>query len=284
MKTTSKILILAISFFLAIGGVLVYAKTIVEPPRALRQRDAYAMDLAECMASFNHIESAEQEDSLFAITLNRINVFRAESKISANDADKDMSSLLSRYTPLFLKRSFEKFHQSSWRDSDHKYMLSVMRNIKSIKRSDSSSAIAQSTIDSLNLIASIIDKYHRAWVVSRHTTFTGCSNAQNTISQARHYAKDAWLANCSDLVAALNSVRAKLAESHYRYVAMQVEKLQNYGNYSRSYYDGTLVPQVEAAVTEYDNKARSLYGTKRDVNVLWDRARNYYNRYYQSRN
>lgn len=287
MKTTSKILILTFSIFLAIGGVLVYAKTIVEPPKALKQRDVYAMDLAECMANFNRIEIAEQEDSLFAITADRINVFKLESKISANDADKDMSSLLGRYTPLFLQRSFEKFQQSTWHDSDHRYMLSVISNLKSIKRSDNSSAIAQSTLDSLNLITNIIDKYHRALAVSRHTAFSGCSSAQSTISQARQYAKDAWLSNCSDLVAALNNVKPRLADSHYLYVTAQVEKLQNYRYYSQLYYDNTLVPQVDAAVTEYENKASSLYGAKRDVNVLWNRARSYYNEassYYQYQN
>lgn len=285
MKTTSKIIILTLSIFLAIGGVLIYAKTIVEPPKALKQRDVYAMDLAECMSTFNRIENAEQEDSLFAMTADRINVFKSEEKISASEADKDISSLLGRYTPLFLNRSFEKFRQSTWNDSDHKYMLSVISNIKSIKRSDNSSAIAQSTLDSLNLIERIIDKYHRALAVSRHTAFTGCSNAQNTISQARQYANDEWLSNCSDLVAALNNVKPRLAQSHYNYISAQVEKLQNYRYYSQSYYDDTLVPQVDAAVTEYENKAASLYGAKRDVNVLWNKARNYYNEassYYQN--
>lgn len=287
MKTTSKILILTLSIFLAIGGVLVYAKTIVEPPKALKQRDVYAMDLDECMANFNRIERTEQEDSLFAITADRINVFKSESKISANDADMNLSSLLDRYTPLFLQHSFEKFQQNTWHDSDHRYMLSVISNLKSIKRSDNSSAIAQSTLDSLNLITNIIDKYHRALAVSRHTAFSSCSNAQSAISQARQYAKDAWLSNCSDLVAALNNVKPRLADSHYRYVTAQVEKLQNYKYYSQLYYDNTLVPQVDAAVTEYENKASSLYGTRRDVNVLWNRARNYYNEassYYQYQN
>lgn len=287
MKTTSKILILALSLFIAIGGVLVYAKTKVEPPMALKQKDAYAIALNECMESFYHTEDAAQEDSLFAITADRISVFKSEEKISASEADKDISSLLGRYTQLFLNRSFEKFRQSTWHDTDHKYMLSVIHNIKSIKRSDNSSALAQSTIDSLNLISNIIDKYHKALAVSRHTAFSGCSNAQNTISQARQYAKDEWLSNCSDLVAALNNVKQRLAQSHYNYISAQVEKLQNYRYYSQSYYDDTLVPQVDASVTEYENKATSLYGAKRDVNVLWNKARNYYNEassYYQYHN
>lgn len=66
-----------------------------------------------------------------------------------------------------------------------------------------------------------------------------------------------------------------------------VSKLSQYRSYSKTYYDNTLVPQVDAAVTEYDNKASALYGSKRDVNVLWNRAKSYYNEaslYFQQNN
>jgi len=287
MKTTSKILILALSIILAIGGVLVYAKTIVEPPMALKQKDAYALDLAENMASFNKAETAEQEDSLFAITADRIRFFKSEGKISANDADKNTTSLLNRYSPLFLKRSFEKFENGTWHDSDHSYMLGVAQTLVNTKRADNSSALSQNTLDSLNLMRNIIDKYRKARAISRRVAFSGCANVQNTIAQARQYANDTWLSKCSDLVAALNNVRPSLAQSHYNYISAQVEKLRNYRYYSQSYYDNTLVPEVDAAVTEYENKAVSLYGAKRDVNVLWSRARDYYNEavnYYQPTN
>ena len=77
-------------------------------------------------------------------------------------------------------------------------------------------------------------------------------------------------------MSALNGVRPAIAASHYNHVCAMVEKLSQYRYLSQSYYDNTLVPQVDAAVTEYDNKASALYGSKRNVSTLWDRARSYY--------
>jgi len=85
------------------------------------------------------------------------------------------------------------------------------------------------------------------------------------------------LSNCTDLVRALNNVRPSIAESHYNYAVSMVEKLSQFRHFSQIYYDGTLVPQVDAAVTEYDNKASALYGSKKNVDALWNRAKAYYN-------
>lgn len=71
-------------------------------------------------------------------------------------------------------------------------------------------------------------------------------------------------------------MRSEIAQSHYRYISAQVEKLSQYRYFGQSYYDNTLVPQVDAAVTEYDNKAVALYGKKQNVEPLWARARGYY--------
>ena len=57
--------------------------------------------------------------------------------------------------------------------------------------------------------------------------------------------------------------------------------------YNKDYYDNTLVQQVDDVVTEYDNKAQSVFGVKKDVNVLWNRAQNIYKEamaYYEANN
>lgn len=145
------------------------------------------------------------------------------------------------------------------------------------KHSDNTDVIKNSTYDSLNVIVQIISKYKQARRISRSTNFTGISNAQSVISRARQFANDKYLSNCTDLKNALNSVRNEIAQSHYRYISAQVEKLSQYRYYSQSYYDNTLVPQVDAAVTEYDNKAAALYGKKQSVEPLWVHARGFYN-------
>ena len=244
---------------------------------APQQTNQYLNDLSKCYSTLSKGLNSSQEDSVFFVTWNRINIFMNEEKISKKEADGRTDVLLGKYTPLFLKRSFALFKQSVWYESDHKYIIGVISSLNQIKHSDGSAALKKETKDSLALVENIISRYNQARALSKHTHFSGVANAQSTISQARQFANDSWLSNCTDLVHALNNVRPSIAESHYNYAVSMVEKLSQYRYFSKTYYEDTLVPQVDAVVTEYDNKASALYGSKRDVNVLWNRAKSYYN-------
>ena len=60
MKTTVKIVILALSLLVAIGGIMVFEKTIVEPPKALKQVDSYAIELEKNLGLFRDIQLIAQ--------------------------------------------------------------------------------------------------------------------------------------------------------------------------------------------------------------------------------
>lgn len=277
MKVFVKVLILVLAITLAIGGVMIYAKTKVEPPKAPQRTNQFIDDVTNSISSFDIVSKGNQEDSILNVTCNKIGIFMKEGKITKQEADKELDALLGKYAPLFLKRSFSLFKQSDWNEGDHKYMLSVINSLKQIKHSDGLAALKKETKDSLSQIETIISRYNQARAISRHTSYSGVTNAQKTISQARQFAKDSWLSNCTDLVRALNNVKPSIAESHFNYASSMVGKLAQYRSYTKTYYDNTLVPQVDAVVTEYDNKASALYGSKRDVNALWNRAKSYYN-------
>lgn len=276
MKVTAKIIILVLAISLAIGGVMVYARTKVAPPLATKPIDQFSKCLTDGIALLNNAETANQEDSLFAALTEKTRIYVSERKLNKDNGNADMNQLCSKYVPLFLKRSMEKFSGSTWSDADHTYMLSVVNKLHTLKNFDNSQPLTKQSIDSLALVERIISNYRQARQICRHTTFTGTSNAQITISKARQFAKDPYLSHCNDLVNALNGVRPAIAASHYNHVCAMVEKLSQYRYLSQSYYENTLVPQVDAAVTEYENKASALYGSKRDVNTLWNRARSYY--------
>ncbi len=287
MKTTLKIGILLVALILAVGGIMIYAKTKVNPPMTPKQIDVYSSDLAQCKTSLKNASDKESVDSAFLTTIDRIKIYSQEDKIRDAEADKELDNVISIYMPMYLRRCFEKFEQSVWYDSDHARMLKEIADLRKIKHSDNTDVINNSTMDSLNVIVQTIDRYKQARRISRSTSFTSVSNAQSVISQARQFANDKYLSNCTDLKNALNSVRNEIAQSHYIYISAQVEKLSQYRYFSQSYYDNTLVPQVDAAVTEYDNKAAALYGKKQSVEPLWARARSYYNQassYYNNYN
>lgn len=277
MRKTSKIIVLTISIIAAIAAVMVYAKTRVEPPVPSKYTNQYITDLNSCLDSFTKVDDYTQEDSLFSVTTDRIYVFAQQNKLSTTEADKKMDALLKIYIPLFLKRCFNKFLLADWQDDDHNYMLRQIAVIKNIKHTDDSKAVSSVTLDSLSTIEGIIGRYRKARILAKYTRFSGVENAQRVISQADQFAKDTWLSHCSSLVNSLRAVKSNIEQSHYNYVVGQVERMSQYTYYSQDYYDNTLVPQVDAAITEYENKAAALYGTRRNVDDLWARARSYYN-------
>ena len=66
MNKTYKIIILFLAIILAVGGVMVYAKTIIDPPKKLKQVDQYSVDLGKNLNDFSQMSSAKSEDSPIA--------------------------------------------------------------------------------------------------------------------------------------------------------------------------------------------------------------------------
>lgn len=272
MKTLYKILLLSLGIIIAVLGVMFYIKTVVAPPANLAQVDAYGQDLDTYDLAFEDANSQEEEDTLLARVSDRIARFYAEERVTADDADNHTTTLLNNYTPQFITRSFNKFSQSTWSDADHEYMLHTITTLRAIRLTNNNFALSQAEQDSLRTIESIIDRYHKALAVSRHTTFSGCAAARNAIAQARQYAADRWLRNCSSLIAALHDVPSRLAQSHYNYAAAQVSRLQNYNSYSSDYYFNTLIPQVEHVLDDYKSMS---YHSQQRYDELYTRAGNY---------
>lgn len=277
MKTTVKILILLLAVTCAIGGVMVYAKTKVAPPVTISQTNQYKQDVIKLVKEEIASKDTKEEDEIFAKAIDRIHIFAQEGKLSPSEADENMDRFVGSYSPRFLKRCFAAFSQSEWRDETHNYILSQSAVLKGLTHSDKSSVIQKSTLDSLNLAASIINDYRDARRISRVSTFTGYENARSSISKARTYANNQYLSNCRTLLNDLNTVKSRLAKSCYNQVVAKVDELGNYHRYTKSYYDNTLVPQVDQVVTNYDNKAAAIFGSKENVNALWNRAKAHYN-------
>lgn len=277
MKTTIKIFILLLAVTCAIGGVMVYAKTKVAPPIASSQSNQYRLDVSDLISEEKTSKDAKVEDEVFAKAIDRIQIFSQEGKINSSETDKCLDQFICAYSPRFLKRCFSSFSQSEWRDDTHKYIISQSTLLKGLVHSDKTPVLRKSTIDSLNLAVSIIGDYRDARRISRVSTFTGYDNARSSISKARTYANNQYLSNCQSLLNDLNTVKNRLAESCYNQVVAKVDELANYRYYSKRYYDNTLVPQVDQVVTNYDNKADAIFGSKENVNALWNRAKAHYN-------
>ena len=276
MKTTVKIMILALSLLVAIGGIMVFEKTMVEPPNALKQVDSYAIELEKNLNLFNQSLSVRQQDSLWLQIMDKIYVFAGESKLTDEVFDHSMDHLWSLYAPLFIDRSFHLFKQSQWDERDHAYMLNVIDLLRQAEYGDGSKVLVDTHAESLKSVEQIITAYRQAKALCSQTNYLGIDNARQRVQKAEQYATDAWLSYCKSLVNNLKQMKIEIGQSHYRYIESKVEELSRYGAYTEENYMNTLVPQVNAAVLEYDQQAHSLYGTKQNVDALWSRARTYY--------
>lgn len=260
----------------AIGGIMIYAKTIVSPPVSINQKDVYTSEVNSIVKSLETSSSVFKEDSAFNIALDRVITFSHEGKLQPKDSDNNLDKIANTYVPKFLARCFEKFNQPIWYTNDHVYMMKQRAKLLKIEHNDKTTVLENSTIDSLTLVSNIIASYHQAQQFSKSTGFHGIVSARNTISNANRYMKDKYLSNCTSLVGALRQVSGNIGRSWYNFVSSQVEKLANYEYYSKDYYDNTLVMQVDNVVTEYDKSAAAIVGSKQNVEALWDRARSYY--------
>ena len=276
MKVTIKILFLLLAISLAIGVVMVYAKTKVDPPTTIKQVDQYADDISASQKSLVSANNEAKEDSIFFTTIDRVSVFNKENKIQFEKSDKYLDNCMNVYCSLFMSRCFSAFDKSVWNDNEHNKILSRISELKSMLHSDKTTVLTKQETDSLNLITRVISDYRQAKRISRSTVYSGVSSAQSIISQANSFSNNGYLRHCTDLMKSLGNVKSEIANSHYNYVSAQVNKLSQYRYFSKTYYENTLIPHVDAVTTEYDNKAQALYGSKRDVNALWQRARGFY--------
>lgn len=103
MKVTVKILILVLSIALAIGGVMVYAKTRVEPPVAFQPINQFEKDLNHLYSDLKKAGAAREEDMIYLKTIDRISVFENENRLTQVESDKHRDKLVDCYSPIFLK-------------------------------------------------------------------------------------------------------------------------------------------------------------------------------------
>ncbi len=275
MSTFNKIALLIVSIVIAVGGVLIFAKTRVEPPKALKPVDQYAMDLQNEVNKLSTFRNdIRKADSLFLLTKKKIEVYATENKIDAQEKDTYDKQMLEAFVPLLIQYSYGIFSQSTWYEGDLSYIkerITIVRSSPVVFANMSNQYKAD-----INELGKVLSRYRDARRVSMHRSYHGIASAQKSISLAKEYANDRWLRNCTGLVNDLNQVRPSIGQSHYYYVQSQVNKLADYRSYSWSYFDNTLVQHVSDQIDVYKNNARKLYGSNYDVDQLLSEARYYY--------
>ncbi len=265
MKTTYKILILCVSVIIAVSAVMIYAKTSVSPPEAVKEKDRYTENLKETQNRLNNNAS----DTLFDNEVCRAEIFRNEEKITDGCYDSTINAAVAAYVPGFLNQCLNHFSQSSWSNDVINAMSPRFTELRNVKLSNGATALTADHQAAMSKINGIIGNYRRALQVCRSTGFHGIDAARNTINTANSLADDQYLKNNTSLVSNLRTVRSAIGESHYRWLEVRVNRLNSLYEPALSNYAN----QVQTDLDEYKKYAASLYGSARSVSSLEDRAR-----------
>ncbi|MBD5292857.1 MAG: hypothetical protein HDS23_06395 [Bacteroides sp.] len=278
MNKSVKILLLVVAVIIAIGGVLLFMKTIVSPPQDLEFKNQFEVALNQKIDVFKKVDSNNLERE-FATLTDLAHRFKSESNIDDKLFDKEYTEIIGVYSPKFAQYCFGQFQKSVWDESEHKWMEERIAQLRKLTVEDGSRKIMDNYAESdgrFSIILKTIGKYREAKALSNRTGYSGLSEARSRINKANQYKQDDYLKNNATLMKALNSLPSHLEASHYASLRAKVNTLANYYSYSADSYDA-LSDNVVAALKEYKQNARSVYGESRSLSDLEADASRYYN-------
>jgi hypothetical protein len=277
MNKSVKILLLVVAVIIAIGGVLLFMKTIVSPPQDMKFNNQYEIALNQKIESFRKV-NPDSLESEFATLTDLAHRFKAESNIDEKLFDKAYTEIIGIYSPKFAQYCIGQFQKSTWNDGEHKWMEDRIAQIRKLTVDGGSRRIMDNYTEldgKFTIILNTISKYREAKALSNRTGYSGLGEARSRISKANQYKQDDYLKKNAALMKALNSLPRRLEASHYAYLRAKVNTLANYYSYSADSYD-TMSDNVHAAIKEYEQNAQSVYGEARDLSDLRSDAGRYY--------
>lgn len=278
MNKSVKILLLVVAVIIAIGGVLLFMKTIVSPPQDLEFKNQYELALNQKIEGFKKVDSDNLERE-FATLTDLAHRFKEESSIDDKFFDQEYTEIIGVYSPKFAQYCFGQFQKSVWDESEHKWMEDRIAQLRKLTIEDGSRKIMDNYAESdgrFSIILKTIGKYREAKSLSNRISYSGLGEARSRISKANQYKQDDYLKNNAALMKALNSLPSRLEASHYAALRAKVNTLANYYSYSADSYD-VLSDNVVAALKEYKQNAQSVYGESRSLSGLEADASRYYN-------
>lgn len=278
MNKSVKIICIVAAVFLAIGGILFYMKTIVSPPQDLAFNNQFENALNQRINDLKNTDQSNLE-SEFASLTDLTYRFKIESSIDDKIFDAKYIDIIGVYAPKFSNYCFSQFQKSVWDDKEHKWMEGRINQLRGLTVDDGSKKIMdqyKETDSQFTIILRTIDKYRQAKALAGRTSYQGLSDAQSKINQAKEFKNDDYLKNNASLMKSLNNLASNIESSHYNSLRAKVNNLANYYSYTAESYD-KMSDNVVAALKEYEDRARSVYGTARSLNDLKNEASRYYN-------
>jgi len=260
-RTAIKLTILIAAIALAVGGVLLFLRTIVSPPTDSKSTNAHEADIVRAMENYSPgKQSLSEAEKALDNLHDRATLFYTDSLINDEVHDNVVATSSNAFATVFTDWCFEKFGQSVWSAKDHQQMSRIISKLrkKSISHG-TKKAVNPQFLSSMTKIETVIADYNAAWRAAKNTKYSSLADSESKIKAADSYRTADYLCNCTSLVSALSKVRSNLEQSHYNYLVRLVNSLGNYRSMSKAEYENW-TDDVIAKLNEYKSDATRVYG------------------------
>ena len=262
MKNTSKVILLILGCIIAVGAILLFAKTRVSPPTEIEYVDNFPNVLSQHCLEIDTVSGFDNSRLSYLALSDKINRFLLEEKISTDVADLNRKHIAEIYGNRLVDKCYNILRGNIWPETDIKEATELMEELSNARLSNDSPAATPLFFSNVENFNKTIRNYRDALALNRKAYYSPSNTTygDDIIKQAQKYKNMQYLSNNTNLVAVLNKIPGKVADSHYAHIQRLISNLSNYVyNYEDKDDFLSAYESIQAEIDKYIKKA-SVYG------------------------
>lgn len=251
------------AILLAIGAILYYKNTVMDPPKQFVFENSHNKALCKEIK----LLTSDSLEIQYADVLYMINRDEVEKLVGRDTLDLRIEDALIKYIPLFISRCNSSFAASVWNTPEwsHNFMKNRIYQLKHFENSKGNLVVEPNSnyIKQLDDVLKVIDNYDNAWQLAYSTDYKNLEITKNRVRQAGVYLNDDRLKNCVALVQKLKELPSAIQASHLAYLKRN-SKLYCGGIKGYNTYLSALKNILNNKIPEYV----SYYGNSDETNAI----------------
>ena len=205
-KNIIKSILIVGAIILAIGSILYYKNTVIDPPKQFVFENPHNKALCKEIK----LLTSDSLEIQYAEILYMINRDEFEKLVGRDTLDLRIEDALIKYIPLFISRCNSSFAASVWNTPEwsHNFMKNRIYQLKHFENSKGNLVVEPNSnyIKQLDDVLKVIDNYDNAWQLAYSTDYKNLEITKNRVRHAGVYLNDDKLKNCVALVQKLKDL------------------------------------------------------------------------------
>lgn len=244
------------AIILAIGSILYYKNTVIDPPKQF----VFGNPHNKALCKEIKLLTSDSLEIQYADVLYMINRDEVEKLVGRDTLDLRIEDVLIKYIPLFISRCNSSFAVSVWNTPEwsHNFMKDRIYQLKHFENSTGNLVVEPNSnyIKQLDDVLKVIDNYDNAWQLAYCTNYKDLETTKKRVKQAGEYLNDDKLKNCVALVQKLKELPSAIQASHLAYLKrngkLNCKDIKEYKEYL-SALENVLKNIIPEYVSYYEN-------------------------------